>query len=163
MRKTLGQALESLERRVVQGFERVDRRLDGIDGRLDRIDGRLDGHDSRFERIDKQSLEAARRFDSVDKQLLALDTKVEGLRAEMHGQFDAVYQRLDRLETEYHMLVVGIRRIEEQMAEDRDDRARLLAQVADLLERVKELEERLKELQARLDEEEQAAPPNKPS
>lgn len=108
MKKTLTQALESLERRVVEGFERVDGRLDGIDGR-------------------------------------------------------PVFQRLDRMETEYHMLVVGIRRIEEQMAEDRDDRARLHAQVADLRERVKELEERLKELQERLDEEEQAAPPSKPS
>ena len=30
------------------------------------------------------------------------------LRDEMHSGFDAVAQRLDRLETEYHMLVAGL-------------------------------------------------------
>ncbi len=34
------------------------------------------------------------------------------LRDEMHAGFDAVYQRLDRLETEYHMLVAGLKRVE---------------------------------------------------
>lgn len=135
MRRTGAQAIERLEQRVVE----------------------------RLEGIDKQFLEVARRFDAVDRQFGALDTKLEELRGEMHGQFDAVYQRLDRLEIEYHMLVVGIRRIEEQMAEDREDRARLIAQVTDLRERVKELEARLKELQARLDEEDRSAPPSKPS
>lgn len=134
MRKTVAQAIERLEQRVV----------------------------GRFEGIDKQFLAVARRFDAVDGQFAALDTKLEELRNDVHGQLDAVCQQLDRLETEYHMLVAGLRRIEEQMAEDREDRARLVAQVSDLRERVKELEARLKELQARLDEEDRGAP-SKPS
>jgi hypothetical protein len=32
------------------------------------------------------------------------------------GHFDAVYQRFDRLETEYHMLVEGLRRVEKEVA-----------------------------------------------
>jgi hypothetical protein len=34
-----------------------------------------------------------------------VDQAVGDLRAEMNGHFDAIYQRFDRLETEYHMLV----------------------------------------------------------
>jgi len=46
-----------------------------------------------------------------------VDHAVGGLRDEMHarfadveGHFDAIYQRFDRLETEYHMLVAGLKR-----------------------------------------------------
>lgn len=44
---------------------------------------------------------------------------VGGLREEMHGAFDGLAQRFDRLETEYHMLVAGVKRIEERF--DRDE------------------------------------------
>jgi chromosome segregation ATPase len=128
MRKTVAQALDGLERHLIEGFDRV-----------------------------------ARRFDEVDTRIAALHSEVEGLRSEMYGQFDAVYQRLDRLETEYQMFVAGIRRIEAQMAEDRNDRSQLHAQVSDLRERVKELEERLRELEAKLDDEPREPPPSKPS
>ena len=41
-----------LARLVVDGFERVDKRLDGIDNRLDGMDKRFDGIDSRLNGID---------------------------------------------------------------------------------------------------------------
>lgn len=86
------------------------------------------------------------------------------LREGMNGRFDAVFGWLERLQAEYHMLVAGMRRLEEQTAEDREDRKRLKEQVGDLRERVKELETRLRELEARLEEETQAGPaPGKPS
>jgi hypothetical protein len=31
---------------------------------------------------------------------------------EVNGHFDKIYQRLDRLESEYHMIVVGLKRVE---------------------------------------------------
>jgi len=51
------------------------------------------------------------------------------------------------------------------MAEDREARVRLIAQVSDLRERVKELEARLKELEERLEEDDQEPPaaPSKPA
>jgi BMFP domain-containing protein YqiC len=52
--------------------------------------------------------------------------------------------------------------IEEQMAEEREDRVRLIAQVTDLRARVKELEARLQELEARLDQDD-PEPPAAPS
>lgn len=41
--------------------------------------------------------------------------EIGGLRGEMHGAFDALAQRFDRLETEYHMLVAGTKRLEERL------------------------------------------------
>jgi len=40
----------------------------------------------------------------------AIEGSERRLRDEMHAGFDALVQRLDRLETEYHMLVVGLKR-----------------------------------------------------
>jgi hypothetical protein len=37
-------------------------------------------------------------------------------RRDTDGHFDAVYQRFDRLETEYHMLAEGLRRVEKEVA-----------------------------------------------
>jgi hypothetical protein len=37
-------------------------------------------------------------------------------RRDTDGHFDAVYQRFDRLETEYHMVVEGMRRVEKEVA-----------------------------------------------
>jgi chromosome segregation ATPase len=66
-----------------------------------------------------------------DMQRVVRDA-VEDLRVEFSGHFDALYRRLDRLETEYQMLVAGMRRIE-----DRLDRVEgRLEQVEGRLERV---------------------------
>lgn len=104
-----------------------------------------------------------KRIEKVEEVEARLDGSIAELGLEMDGKFDTAFGWLERLQTEYHMLVVGLKRIEAQMAEDREDRARLSAQLADLRERVKELEARLKELEARLDDEEPPAPPSKPS
>jgi hypothetical protein len=39
-------------------------------------------------------------------------TSIDELRRDMNGHFDAVHQKLGHLETEYRMLVVGVRRLE---------------------------------------------------
>jgi hypothetical protein len=51
-----------------------------------------------------------------------VDASANGLRAEVNarfddvfGHFDSIYQRFDRLETEYHMLVLGLKRCEERL------------------------------------------------
>ncbi len=36
--------------------------------------------------------------------------------AAQEAHFDAIYQRFDRLESEYHMLVVGLKRGEERLS-----------------------------------------------
>jgi hypothetical protein len=49
---------------------------------------------------------------------------VSGLEGRMNAHFDAIYKRFDRLETEYQMLVAGLKRVEERLegVEQRLDR-----------------------------------------
>jgi predicted nucleic acid-binding Zn-ribbon protein len=88
------------------------------------------------------------------------------LRNEIHDAFDALAQRLDRLETEYQMLVAGLKRVEESLdgvearlakvegrlgaIEQRLDRVALKAEVQDLKARVEALERRIAEIDADL-------------
>jgi hypothetical protein len=37
------------------------------------------------------------------------------LERRMDAHLDAIYQRFDRLETEYHMVVTGLKRVEERL------------------------------------------------
>lgn len=126
---------------------------------LESLEGRLN------KRIDKVANGVVRLATRVDEVEARLSGSIAELRLEINGKFDTAFGWLERLQTEYHMLVVGLKRIEEQMAEEREDRARLLAQVTDLRERVEELEARLAELEARLDEDDQEPPaaPRKPA
>jgi chromosome segregation ATPase len=57
--------------------------------------------------------------------------------------FDAVYQRFDRLETEYHMLVEGLRRVERQVATDATERSAIRAQIRNLEDGMTDLRSRL--------------------
>src|SRR5262245_50252612 len=41
--------------------------------------------------------------------------EVGSLRVEVTAHFDAIYKRFEKLETEYHMLVVGLKRVEERL------------------------------------------------
>ena len=76
----------------------------------------------------------------------AVDDCERRLRDEMHTGFDALAQRLDRLETEYHMLVAGLKRVEERL--DRVEQR--LSAVEQKLEKVA-LRSELDELKARVD------------
>jgi predicted nuclease with TOPRIM domain len=76
------------------------------------------------------------------------------LRDEMHGIFDSLAQRLDRLETEYQMVVAGLKRVEERLdrVEQRLDKVALRSELVDLQARVDNLQEQVRTLAARLDD-----------
>jgi chromosome segregation ATPase len=83
------------------------------------------------------------------------------LRDEMHTLFAALAQRLDRLETEYHMLVAGLKRVEERLdrvegrldrIEQRLDRTALRSELLELKARVDGLQEQVRTLETRLEE-----------
>jgi predicted nucleic acid-binding Zn-ribbon protein len=78
------------------------------------------------------------------QRLIAESEQRIGLR--MDAQLDAIYQRFERLETEYQMLVAGLKRVEERL--DRVE-GRLLA-VEQKLEKVA-LRSELEALKARVD------------
>jgi predicted nucleic acid-binding Zn-ribbon protein len=74
------------------------------------------------------------------------------LRSEMQTLFDALAQRLDRLETEYHMLVAGLKRVEERLdrVEQKLDKMALRTELLELKARVDGLQEQVRTLEARL-------------
>ena len=45
----------------------------------------------------------------------ALEHRINTRFDEVNGHVDGIYQRFDRLETEYHMLVAGLNRVEERL------------------------------------------------
>jgi predicted nuclease with TOPRIM domain len=76
------------------------------------------------------------------------------LTDEMHTLFDALAQRLDRLETEYHVLVAGLKRVEERLdrLETRLDKMALRSELLELKTRVDGLQEQVRTIEARLDD-----------
>lgn len=84
----------------------------------------------------------------------AVEASERRLRDEMHAGFDALAQRLDRFETEYHMLVAGLRRVEERLdrVEVRLDKLALRSELLDLKSRLDGLQVQVRTLEARLDE-----------
>lgn len=98
----------------------------------------------------------------------AVEGSERRLRDEMHTIFDALAVRLDRLETEYHMLVVGLKRVEERLdrveqrlegveqrldrVEQRLDKVALRSELEALRGRVDGLQEQVRLLEARLSE-----------
>ena len=59
----------------------------------------------------------------------------------MHGLFDALSKRIDRLETEYQMIVAGMKRIEERL-----DKMVLRSEFLELKARVDQLQEQMRHL-----------------
>jgi predicted nuclease with TOPRIM domain len=84
----------------------------------------------------------------------AVEGSERRLRDEMQAGFDALAQRLDRLETEYHMLVAGLKRVEERLdrVEQHLDKMALRSEVLDLKARVDGLQEQVRTLEARLED-----------
>jgi chromosome segregation ATPase len=118
---------------ALAGLEaRLGHRIDGLDHKIDSVASRLDA-----------------KIDTVASQL---NEKIEALGRDMYGHFDSIYQRFDKLELEYQMIVAALRRIEEGMAADRVERDRIKADIASLRAKIAELDARIEALEARLDE-----------
>ena len=84
----------------------------------------------------------------------AVEASERRLRDEMQTGFDALAQRLDRLETEYQMIVAGLKRLDERMdrIEQRMDKMAIRSELLELKARVDGLQEQVRTLEARLDE-----------
>jgi len=90
-----------------------------------------------------------------DIERIVTDT-VEGserrIRDEMLTLFDGVFQRLDRLEAEYHALAAAVARIERRLGSPESE-----AEKASIQEQIRELRSKLNDLEQRLDEIESAS------
>jgi predicted nucleic acid-binding Zn-ribbon protein len=97
----------------------------------------------------------------------AVEASERRLRDEMQTGFDALAQRLDKLETEYHMLVVGLKRVEERLdrvegrldeveqrlgaVEQKLEKLALRSELDELKTRVEGLQTQIRILEERLD------------
>ena len=54
-----------------------------------------------------------RKFAGMDDQFGAMQSQMNGRFDEVYGHLDGIVSRLDQLETEYQMILVGLRRVEE--------------------------------------------------
>jgi predicted nucleic acid-binding Zn-ribbon protein len=93
-----------------------------------------------------------------DMQRLLVESE-QRIQLRMDAQLDAIYQRFDRLETEYHMLVAGLKRVEERLdrvesrlsaVEQKLERVALRSEVEELKARVDTLQAQVRALEERL-------------
>jgi len=76
------------------------------------------------------------------------------LRNEMHTLFDALSRQIEELRTEYHMVVAGLKRVEERLdrLEARLDKMALRSELLELKARVDGLQQQVRTIEARLDD-----------
>jgi len=88
----------------------------------------------------------------VGEAVEALETRMDARFNDLAGHLDAIYERLDRLETEYQMIVVGLKRVEERLdaVEQRLDKMALRSDLEALKARVDELQGQVRVLEERL-------------
>lgn len=79
---------------------------------------------------------------------------VDSLERRIDAKFDGVYQRFDRLETEYQMIVAGLRRVEERLdaLTEVEQKLALRSDLQQLKARVDALQQKIREVEGRLEE-----------
>jgi chromosome segregation ATPase len=126
-----------------------------IEPRFDRIESYIEKQiGPRFDRIESYiQRQIEPRFDKIDKKLEENDRKFNDLL----NHFDQIYNRLDRLETEYFTITAGLQRVEKQLVgiEEKLDkeiaiRERLEGEISDLKQRVVALQRKIEEIEIRL-------------
>ena len=77
---------------------------------------------------------------------------IDALEQRMNGHYGAIYQRFDKLESEYQMLVAGLKRVEEGLdrVEQRPDKMALRSELLELKARVDRLQGEVRLLEERL-------------
>jgi chromosome segregation ATPase len=103
-----------------------------------------------FTEMDRRFGEVSQRFTAIDRRFDEVDHRFTELRQEMLGHFDAIYQRFERLEQEYHAITQALRRIEAGMADERGRREILERALAELKEHVAALQSRIEDIEQRL-------------
>ena len=84
----------------------------------------------------------------------AVEGSERRLRDEMHTLFDALAHQVQELRTEYHMLVAGLKRVEERLdrIDQRLDKMALRSELLELKGRVNALQDQVRAIEARLGE-----------
>jgi len=88
----------------------------------------------------------------VQRIVDAAEGRINARFNDMAGHLDAIYHQLERLESEYQMMVAGLKRLEERFdrLEQRLDRAALKSELVALKARVDALQGQVRLLEERL-------------
>ena len=92
------QAISGLLTPMHECLERVDIRLDKVEGRLDQVDARLDQIDVRLDQKDARFDQMDVRFDQMEGSLGQMDVRfdqMEGCLGQMNERFDKVDDKLE--------------------------------------------------------------------
>lgn len=81
-----------------------------------------------------------------------VDAKLHAQDLRLAAHFDELYKRLERLESEYHALTAGLKRVEERLdrVEARLDKMALKSELLELKARVEGLQAQVRQLEDRL-------------
>ena len=80
-----------------------------------------------------------------------LDERITPFRNDMLSHFDAIYQKLDRLETEYQAIKAAVIRLEKRMERIEETlKSELRQELSEIKVRIVQLQERVAELEAEL-------------
>ncbi len=94
VREEVNAAVYASEQRLGQRIDRIDERLDGVEGRLDRVDGRLDGVEGRLGRLETTVVSIGDRLGRLETTVVSMDERLH--RVEL--RLDGVDERLHRVE-----------------------------------------------------------------
>ena len=99
-----------MDAELIAVLARIESRLGSIESRMDRLEFRMNRLESK---VDAGFASLNSRVDMLESTV-AMDVNLIGLRNVTLTNFDGVYKRLDRIDSEYHSLSASVRRIEER-------------------------------------------------
>jgi flagellar capping protein FliD len=103
-----------------------------------------------FTEIDRRFTSIDQRFVSIDQRLDAMEQRFDAQFREILGHFDQLYQRLERLEQEYHAILLALRRIETLLVDETGKREVIERSIDELKRHVAALQSRIEELERRI-------------
>ena len=93
------------------------------------------------------ALEIINTGQSFTERIDGVEQKIDSFRDETQANFDEVYRRLERLESEYYAISAALIRVEKMISEEPSDREELKREVEDLKSRLAALEKKLADLE----------------
>lgn len=106
--------MEELKKLMIEGFQQLNSKIDGVAEKVDGVEKRLDGVEIRLGGVEK-------RLDGVDKRLDGLETRFDGVEKRLGGveiRLDGMQERMEKLEDVVDEIKVSQIRMEGDMKQN---------------------------------------------
>ena len=121
-------------------------RFEGIDNQLKGVQDHVGSLRDQFKGVHYQLEDVRNQFKCVNEKLEEHDRRFN----EINNHIDGLYKVIDDLRIEYHALLGGVRRIEENLERDSKEKAEWKKDLSVLKDQVTSLQERVVQLESRL-------------